>query len=244
MRRWIQVTPPTLEYTMKVWQLVTHPAASPTYRRMKNALPAGAEPGFFGESAEVEEGWRRSLQCAQVLGATAMLFQCPASFSPDPENVLPHAPLLRAHRATTRATAVGAARLRVGETTRFGGVVLPGSRPRARCGPVRYPTRAHRRGVLAITRNRRGSPFVHRCGAAAPVATASEHPAPGTALRAVQQSAENKGRQTFSRADPRSWMNDWRSIVSLGHGQTSTYRLDQSNSINRTRSDGSSAVGA
>ena len=87
LRRWLAVTPPSLEYTMKVWQLVTHPAASPTYRRMKRALPAGAEPGFFRESAAVEEGWRRSLQCAHVLGATAMLFQCPASFRPDAENV-------------------------------------------------------------------------------------------------------------------------------------------------------------
>jgi uncharacterized protein YecE (DUF72 family) len=87
LRRWIAVTPPSLEYTMKVWQLVTHPAASPTYRRMKTALPAGAQPGFFRESPAVEEGWRRSLQCARVLGATAMLFQCPASFSPDAENV-------------------------------------------------------------------------------------------------------------------------------------------------------------
>jgi uncharacterized protein YecE (DUF72 family) len=87
LRRWIAVTAPSLEYTMKVWQLVTHSAASPTYRRMKSVLPAGAEPGFFRDSAAVDEGWRRSLNCAQVLGATAMLFQCPASFRPDPENV-------------------------------------------------------------------------------------------------------------------------------------------------------------
>ena len=51
MRRWIASTPPSLEYTMKVWQLVTHAAGSPTYRKMKNGLPAGAEPGFFRDSA-------------------------------------------------------------------------------------------------------------------------------------------------------------------------------------------------
>lgn len=87
MQRWRAVTAPSLEYTMKVWQLVTHAAGSPTYRRMKTALPAGAEPGFFRESAAVEEGWRRSVDCARILGATAMLFQCPASFTPTPENV-------------------------------------------------------------------------------------------------------------------------------------------------------------
>jgi uncharacterized protein YecE (DUF72 family) len=87
MRRWLAVTPSSLEYTMKVWQLVTHAAGSPTYRRMQNPLAAGAEPGFFRDSAAVEEGWRRSLECARILGATAMLFQCPASFTPDVDNV-------------------------------------------------------------------------------------------------------------------------------------------------------------
>jgi uncharacterized protein YecE (DUF72 family) len=87
MRRWLAVTPLSLEYTMKVWQLVTHAAGSPTYRRMKNPLPPGAEPGFFRDSAAVERGWGRSLECAQVLGATALLFQCPASFTPGEENI-------------------------------------------------------------------------------------------------------------------------------------------------------------
>ncbi len=87
MERWRALTPPALEYTMKVWQLVTHSASSPTYRRMKHPLPAGAEPGFFRDSAAVADGWERSLQCAAVLNATALLFQCPASFSPEPNNV-------------------------------------------------------------------------------------------------------------------------------------------------------------
>jgi hypothetical protein len=45
MQMWLQATP-GLEYTMKVWQLVTHVAGSPTYRRMKQPLPDG-EPRFF-----------------------------------------------------------------------------------------------------------------------------------------------------------------------------------------------------
>ena len=87
MQRWRVFTGPNLEYTMKVWQLVTHSASSPTYRRMKRPLEAGAEPGFFRESPAVAEGWQRSVQCAGVLHATALLFQCPASFSPERENV-------------------------------------------------------------------------------------------------------------------------------------------------------------
>jgi uncharacterized protein YecE (DUF72 family) len=87
MRRWLAVTPPSLEYTMKVWQLVTHSAASPTYRRMKRPIDPAREPGFFRASPAVEDGWRRSVHCAGVLAATAMLFQSPASFTPTPENV-------------------------------------------------------------------------------------------------------------------------------------------------------------
>ena len=77
----------SLEYTMKVWQLVTHAANSPTYRRMKRALGPSDDPGGFRDTRCVEEGWRRSVECAHVLSATGMLFQCPASFGPEPENV-------------------------------------------------------------------------------------------------------------------------------------------------------------
>jgi uncharacterized protein YecE (DUF72 family) len=87
MQKWLHSTPRSLEYTMKVWQLVTHPATSPTYRRMKRALRAADEPGFFRDSPGVEEGWRRSLACASLLSATAMLFQCPSSFRPERDNV-------------------------------------------------------------------------------------------------------------------------------------------------------------
>ena len=87
LQRWLRATPPSLEYTMKVWQVVTHAANSPTYRRLRRPLDPGSEPGSFRDSRAVDEGWRRSVHCARVLGATAMLFQCPASFTPDAENV-------------------------------------------------------------------------------------------------------------------------------------------------------------
>ena len=87
MRRWLAVTPSSLEYTIKVWQLVTHAITSPTYRRMKRRPDPATEPGFFRASAAVAEGWQRSVRCAELLSATAMLFQSPASFTPTPENV-------------------------------------------------------------------------------------------------------------------------------------------------------------
>ena len=83
----IKKWPASLEYTMKVWQLVTHSSNSPTYRRMKRKLRSRDAPGFFRKSRIVEEGWQRSVECARLVSATAMLFQCPASFTPEPENV-------------------------------------------------------------------------------------------------------------------------------------------------------------
>jgi uncharacterized protein YecE (DUF72 family) len=87
MRKWLAATGTRVEYTMKVWQLVTHSPRSPTYRRLKRTLDPAAEPGFFRDSPAVAEGWAESLRCARVLSATAMLFQCPASFTPTEENV-------------------------------------------------------------------------------------------------------------------------------------------------------------
>jgi uncharacterized protein YecE (DUF72 family) len=87
LKKWRNVTPASLEYTIKVWQLVTHAANSPTYRRMKSPLHREQEPGLFRDSPAVAEGWQRSVHCASVLSATAMLFQCPASFTPEADNV-------------------------------------------------------------------------------------------------------------------------------------------------------------
>lgn len=89
MRGWLAATPKGFEFTLKAWQLVTHPGTSPTYRRTTRPLTAGEREacGFFRNTAIVREGFERSLACARLLGATAMLFQCPASFTPDDANV-------------------------------------------------------------------------------------------------------------------------------------------------------------
>jgi uncharacterized protein YecE (DUF72 family) len=60
MRRWRSSTPANMEFTIKAWQLITHTAASPTYRRLKRPLTdrekAGA--GAFRNTAIVDEGWK------------------------------------------------------------------------------------------------------------------------------------------------------------------------------------------
>lgn len=89
MRRWVETMPRGFEFTMKAWQLITHEAKSPTYRRMRKPLDEKqrARCGAFRDSAVVRDAFARTLACASVIGATAILFQCPASFRPEKVNI-------------------------------------------------------------------------------------------------------------------------------------------------------------
>ena len=89
LARWRRQVPAGFEFTLKAWQLVTHSSSSPTYRRMKVPLAAEdrGEVGAFRSTPPVLHAWTRTLECAHVLRATAVLLQCPASFRPTRENV-------------------------------------------------------------------------------------------------------------------------------------------------------------
>lgn len=89
MRRWRADAPPEFEFTVKAWQLVTHPSSSPTYRRLRRPLTGQerADAGFFQLTPIVLDAWRRTLECAAILRASAVLLQCPASFRPTAESV-------------------------------------------------------------------------------------------------------------------------------------------------------------
>jgi len=89
MMRWRAEAPARFEFTMKAWQLITHRSTSNTYRRLKTPLTAAerAEAGAFRDTKIVMRAWEKSLDCAKLLRATAILFQCPASFRPEEENV-------------------------------------------------------------------------------------------------------------------------------------------------------------
>ena len=89
MRRWRGLAPADFEFTIKAWQLVTHDASSPTYRRLRSPLGQAdhAEAGGFRTSPVVLRAWQRTLDCAAILRATAILLQCPASFRPTDDHV-------------------------------------------------------------------------------------------------------------------------------------------------------------
>ena len=89
LRRWRNDAPPDFEFTLKAWQLITHTGTSSTYRRLRRPITASErnEPGAFRNAPIVDEGWRRTVECAHILSATAILFQSPASFSPTDEHI-------------------------------------------------------------------------------------------------------------------------------------------------------------
>ena len=89
MRRWRALAPRDFEFTIKAWQLITHDASSPTYRRLRSPLSDvdRAAVGGFRTSPIVLRAWERTLDCAAILRATAILLQCPASFRPTAGNI-------------------------------------------------------------------------------------------------------------------------------------------------------------
>ncbi len=88
-RAWRAEASPAFEFTLKAWQLITHEASSPTYRRLKRSLtPAEREQaGAFKPTPLVREAWEATLEIAKALAARLIVFQCPAKFDPSPEHV-------------------------------------------------------------------------------------------------------------------------------------------------------------
>ncbi|HVE72121.1 MAG TPA: DUF72 domain-containing protein, partial [Thermoanaerobaculia bacterium] len=88
LERWRNDAPADFEFTMKAWQVITHAGTSRTYRRLRSPFSdlARAEAGGFRVNGTVLGAWETTLAAARILRATAILFQCPPSFRPTPEN--------------------------------------------------------------------------------------------------------------------------------------------------------------
>lgn len=89
LERWRGEAPADFEFTMKAWQVITHFGTSRTYRRLKSPFTeqARAEAGGFRVNRTVMHAWDTTVACAEILRATAILFQCPASFRATQENI-------------------------------------------------------------------------------------------------------------------------------------------------------------
>ena len=87
LRRWREAAPPDFCFVVRVWQLVTHEASSPGYRQLPARLPQpfsgsleGA--GHLRDNELVQHALARTQETAEALGAAALLFETPSSFTP------------------------------------------------------------------------------------------------------------------------------------------------------------------
>lgn len=89
LERWRREMPADFEFTLKAWQLITHDAKSPTFRRLKRKLAESEkhEAGYFRPTAIVREAWEVTRAAARTLRTRTILFQCPASFRQTKENI-------------------------------------------------------------------------------------------------------------------------------------------------------------
>lgn len=86
--KWREGAPEGFTFAMKAWQLITHEATSPTYRRLKIDIPSREKKnyGSFKPTEQVFEAWETTRLFARKLGAKLIVFQCPASFKPRSPN--------------------------------------------------------------------------------------------------------------------------------------------------------------
>jgi uncharacterized protein YecE (DUF72 family) len=87
-RGWREEAPENFEFALKAWQLITHEATSPTYRRLTEKIPPARlkRYGGFKPTDEVFRAWERTAEIARALASRIIVFQCPAAFTPTPRN--------------------------------------------------------------------------------------------------------------------------------------------------------------
>jgi len=89
LERWCEEMPDDFEFTLKVWQLITHESSSPTFKRLRRKLTEkeAKDAGAFKLTPIVREAWDITLASANALKARTVLFQCPAKFEPTRVNI-------------------------------------------------------------------------------------------------------------------------------------------------------------
>ncbi|MDI6591524.1 MAG: DUF72 domain-containing protein [Patescibacteria group bacterium] len=87
VEKWRKEAPKDFEFVIKAWMVITHEISSPTYKRLKKKFGNPKNYGFFKSTKEVFEAWEKTKEVAKALKSKIIVFQCPASFKPEKENV-------------------------------------------------------------------------------------------------------------------------------------------------------------
>jgi uncharacterized protein YecE (DUF72 family) len=87
VKKWREEAPKDFEFTLKAFQVITHDSKSPTYKRLKRKFGDLKNYGFFKNTKEVFRAWETTREIAKALDSRIIVFQCPASFKPEKENI-------------------------------------------------------------------------------------------------------------------------------------------------------------
>ncbi|MBU7014581.1 MAG: DUF72 domain-containing protein [Theionarchaea archaeon] len=87
VERWRTEAPEGVEFTVKAWQVITHPSSSPTYRRTPREVGDPHHYGYFRPTKEVSDAFETTASLARLLKARIIVFQTPASFRQDSQAI-------------------------------------------------------------------------------------------------------------------------------------------------------------
>lgn len=80
--------PREFEFTVKAWQVLTHPHSSPTWRKLKTSPPGVKENyGWLKPTKENLEAFNASLNIARILGSKIIILQTPRSLPLNDESI-------------------------------------------------------------------------------------------------------------------------------------------------------------
>jgi len=87
--RWRNEAGSDFEFCMKAWQVITHPATSPTWRRISRlSMPRKrTRYGHLRPTRENFDAWDKTLEICRILNVSVCLIQCPPSFGLSRTNI-------------------------------------------------------------------------------------------------------------------------------------------------------------
>ncbi|RLF14127.1 MAG: DUF72 domain-containing protein [Thermoprotei archaeon] len=88
-KKWRLEAPKDFEFTMKAWQVITHPPSSPTWRKAGiKVTPSDKDKyGYLRPSEENIKAWNETLKICNALECKVCVLQTPPSFTPSEENI-------------------------------------------------------------------------------------------------------------------------------------------------------------
>ncbi|MEM3475453.1 MAG: DUF72 domain-containing protein [Candidatus Bathyarchaeia archaeon] len=87
LAKWRENAPEDFEFSVKAWQVLTHPFSSPTWRKMKRTLKKKENYGFLKPTEENFKAWEETLEACKILKAKICVIQTPPSFNCTKENI-------------------------------------------------------------------------------------------------------------------------------------------------------------